>query len=70
MSLLSLQLFPNAVHIKPCVHITYLNINVLPATHTGRINNMREPHAARESKFDDTSRVVSLVEERSMSMEH
>ena len=65
MSLLSLQRFSDSVRVKPCVHINYLNTNILPATHTGRINNMREPHAAREPHFGYSSRIESLVEERS-----
>jgi len=47
------------------VHTNYLNTNILPATHTGRINNMREPHATREPHFGHASRIVSLVEKRS-----
>ena len=47
------------------MHINYRNTNILPATHTGRINNMREPHAAREPHFGHASRIVSLVAERS-----
>ena len=65
MSLLSLQQFSYSVHVKPCVHINYVNTSILPPTHTDRSNNMREPHAAREPHFGHASRIVSLVEERS-----
>jgi hypothetical protein len=47
------------------VYINYLNTNILPATHTGRINNMREPQAARKPHFGHASHVVSLVKESS-----
>jgi len=65
MSLLSSQQFSYSVHVKPCVHINYLNINIPPATHTCPINNMHEPHADRELNFGHASLIVLLVEERS-----